>query len=97
MHLLSISEIAVDQAKNYAAEDADITYRLWEIMRVLLIKNSLYDFYFYIEKPLIKVIAEMEISGCKIDNTKLTKLSKAQADYIGVDSQGPFKTDSYRY
>ena len=28
---------------------------------------------------------------------KLTKLSKAQADYIGVDSQGPFKTDSYRY
>ncbi len=70
------SEIPVNQAKDYAAEDADITYRLWEILKVLLIKNSLYDFYFYIERPLINVIADMEISGCKIDNVKLTKLSK---------------------
>ena len=69
------SEVSADKAKNYAAEDADVTYRLWEILKILLIKEGLYDFYFYVEKPLIEVIAEMEISGCKVDNPKLTKLS----------------------
>ncbi len=91
------SEIAVDQAKNYAAEDADITYRLWEIMRVLLIKNSLYDFYFYIEKPLIKVIAEMEISGCKIDNTKLTKLSKEFSERMLFIEEKIFKVSKEKF
>ena len=41
-------------AKEYASEDADVTYRLWEILKLELIKNKLYSFYFYIERPLIK-------------------------------------------
>ncbi len=70
------SEIPIEDAKDYAAEDADITFRLWEILKILLIKDDLYDFYYYIEKPLIEVISEMEISGCKIDNVKLNDLSR---------------------
>ena len=60
---------------NYAAEDSDVTFRLWEILKLELIKNKLYEFYFYIEKPLIEIIALMEINGCKINNNHLTKLS----------------------
>ena len=53
-----------------------MTFRLWEILKINLIKNNLYNFYFYIERPLIEVIAEMEIVGCKIDNAQLSNLSK---------------------
>ena len=76
------SEIPIEIAKDYAAEDADITFRLWEILKILLIKDNLYDFYYYIEKPLIGVIAEMELWGCKIDNIKLKELSKEFSEKI---------------
>ncbi len=70
------SEVPVESALYYAAEDADVTYRLWEILKIKLIQDDLYNFYFYVEKPLIEVIAEMEISGFKIDNIQLNKLSE---------------------
>ena len=85
------SEVSVDEAKNYAAEDADVTYRLWEILKILLIKEELYDFYFYVEKPLIQVIAEMEIAGCKVDNPKLTKLSGEFSEKMSMIEREIFK------
>ena len=72
---ISFADVPIENARVYAAEDADLTFRLWEILKIQLIKNNLYHFYFYIEKPLIEVISKMEISGFKIDNTKLSKLS----------------------
>ncbi len=72
---ISFSEVSIEIAKDYAAEDADLTFRLWEILKIRLIENKLYHFYFYIEKPLIEVISKMEISGFKIDNLQLSKLS----------------------
>ena len=72
---IAFDEVDIHAAKNYAAEDADVTYRLWEILKLNLIKDKLFDFYFYLERPLIEVIVSMENSGCKIDNTVLKKLS----------------------
>ena len=72
---ISFEDVKIKSALNYAAEDADVTYRLWEILKIELIKNKLYDFYFYIEKPLVEIIAIMEINGCKIDNKQLRNLS----------------------
>ena len=74
----------VEIAKNYAAEDSDVTFRLWEILKLELIKNKLYEFYFYIEKPLIETIALMEINGCKINNNHLTKLSNEFSEKIEI-------------
>ncbi len=85
------SEVSANEAKNYAAEDADVTYRLWEILKILLIKEELYDFYFYVEKPLIGVIAEMEITGCKVDNPKLTKLSGEFSEKMSMIEKEIFK------
>ena len=67
--------VNINDAMNYAAEDADITYRLWEILRKKLIKEKLFSFYFYIERPLIQVIKRMEIYGIKVDFGFLEKLS----------------------
>ena len=66
----------MNSALEYAAEDADITFRLWKILKEKLLKDKLYSFYFYIEKPLIEIILDMEITGIKVDEKKLEKLSK---------------------
>ena len=76
--------VDVEIAKNYAAEDSDVTFRLWEVLKLELIKNKLYEFYFYIEKPLIETIALMEINGCKINNNHLTKLSNEFSEKIEI-------------
>ncbi len=60
----------------YAAEDSDITFRLWEILKLELIKNKLYYFYFYIERQLIEIVGMMEINGCKVNNEHLKKTSE---------------------
>ena len=66
----------LNDALLYLAEDSDITFRLWEILKLELIKNKLYYFYFYIERQLVEIIGMMEINGCKVDNEHLKKTSE---------------------
>ena len=70
------------KATNYACEDADITLRLWKIFKNLLVKNKLVKVYEYIERPLIKVILEMETNGIKINKIKLEELSSNFSDQL---------------
>ena len=72
---VNFSEVSLSDALNYAAEDSDVTFRLWEILRIELIQNNLFHFYFYVEKKLIEIVSMMEISGCKINNEHLRKIS----------------------
>ena len=72
---LNFSEVDVKLAKNYAAEDADITYRLYKLFENKLKIEKLNDIYEIFEKPLIEILAKMEISGVKIDEKFLKKLS----------------------
>jgi DNA polymerase-1 len=60
----------------YAAEDADITYRLYKIFSKNLKLEKLTNIYEIFEKPLIKILAFMEIEGIKIDNMFLNILSE---------------------
>ena len=69
-------EIDINDAKKYASEDSDVTHRLWSKFKKELIKQKLYSFYFYIERPLINVIAEMEIIGIKVDFNVLKTLAE---------------------
>ncbi len=70
------SQVSLNDALLYAAEDSDITFRLWEILKLELIKNKLYYFYFYIEKQLVEIVSMMEINGCKVNNEHLKKTSQ---------------------
>ena len=73
---INFSEVEINQAMEYAAEDADITYRLYKIFTKNLNNEKLTKIYEIFEKPLIKILAFMEIHGVKIDNKFLKDLSK---------------------
>ena len=72
---INFSQVKIDVAKDYAAEDADITYRLYKIFNKSLKSEKLMNIYELFEKPLIKILAQMEINGIKLDNAFLKKLS----------------------
>ena len=72
---INFSEVDVNIAKDYAAEDADITYRLYKIFSNSLKIENLTNIYEIFEKPLIKILAKMEILGIKLDEKSLKKLS----------------------
>ncbi|MDA7811365.1 DNA polymerase I [Candidatus Pelagibacter sp.] len=73
---INFSDVELDKAMEYAAEDADITYRLYKIFSKNLKLEKLTNIYEIFEKPLIKILAFMEIEGIKIDNTFLKMLSE---------------------
>ena len=72
---INFSEVDINVAKDYAAEDADITYRLYKNFNKLLKSENLKNIYEIFEKPLIKILAFMEINGIKLDEKFLKKLS----------------------
>ncbi len=72
---INFKDVDVVKAKDYAAEDADITYRLYKIFEKSLKSEKLITIYEIFEKPLIKILAFMEISGVKINNQFLKSLS----------------------
>ena len=72
---INFSEVDLNSAKNYAAEDADITYRLYKIFTQNLKNEKLNSIYEIFEKPLIKILALMEIKGIKVNKDFLRSLS----------------------
>ena len=72
---ISFGEVDIEKAKDYAAEDADITFRLYKKFRKSLKDEKLINIYEIFEKPMIKILALMEIEGIKIDNKFLKILS----------------------
>ena len=73
---INFSEVEIEAAKNYAAEDADITFRLYKIFKESLKKEKMTSLYEIFEKPLVEILSMMEISGVKIDEKFLKELSK---------------------
>ena len=73
---INFSEVKVEVAKDYAAEDADITFRLYKKFLINLKNEKLMNIYETFEKPLIKILAHMEINGIKLDKKFLNKLSE---------------------
>ena len=72
---ISFAEVALDKACAYAAEDADITLRLWQVIKSRLIAEKKVTLYETIERPLIPVLVAMEERGIKLDMPKLKELS----------------------
>ena len=73
---INFSDVELDKATEYAAEDADITYRLYKIFSKNLKLEKLTNIYEIFEKPLIKILAFMEIEGIKVDYKFLKILSE---------------------
>jgi DNA polymerase-1 len=67
--------VKLDHATCYAAEDADVTLRLYEILRPRLVREGLLTVYETLERPLPAVLAQMEGHGIRIDPDRLRHLS----------------------
>ncbi|MBI4031840.1 MAG: DNA polymerase I, partial [Proteobacteria bacterium] len=72
---IGFAEVPLDKATDYAAEDAEITLRLWHILKSRIARERMSAVYEDIERPLIPIIAQMEMTGVKIDPDALRKLS----------------------
>ena len=73
---LNFSDVDLKSATEYAAEDADITLRLYEILNERVTEENLEKIYEVFEKPMIKILSKLETSGIKVDDAYLKKLSK---------------------
>ena len=73
---LNFSDIKLDKATEYAAEDADVTLRLYENLKERLDEEKLNKIYEYFEKPMVKLLSKLEYNGIKVDANHLKKLSK---------------------
>ena len=71
---INFSEVELQKAMEYSAEDADITYRLYKIFNKNLKIEKLTNIYEIFEKPLIEILALMEIEGIRIDSEFLKKV-----------------------
>jgi len=72
---LNFTDIDIAKATEYAAEDADITLRLYENLKDRLDEEKLNKIYEYFEKPMVKLLAKLEFNGIKVDASQLKKLS----------------------
>ena len=73
---ISFKQVPINKATEYSAEDADVTFRLYKIFAKRLKKEKLVNIYELFEKPLVTLLAKMEIEGIKIDSISLKKLSQ---------------------
>lgn len=74
--LESLATVPVEKVAEYAAEDADVTYRLYETFAPRLKKDSLEKVFYELEMPLVPVLAEMEATGIKLDCDYLEKMAQ---------------------
>ena len=94
---LNFSEVDIELAKNYAAEDADVTLRLYNLFFQNLRSEKLLQIYENFEKPMVEILAQMEIHGVKIDNIFLGKLSEKFSKKIEKLEKDIFKITKSKF
>ena len=71
----TFAKVPIADATAYSAEDADITLRLWEVLKARLPADRMTTVYETLERPLLPILVEMERTGIKIDRNILARLS----------------------
>jgi DNA polymerase-1 len=72
---ITFDKVPLEKATEYAAEDADVTLRLWRRLKPRLSRESATRVYELVDRPLVPVIADMESAGILVDRPELAKLS----------------------
>lgn len=70
------SSVALPAAVNYAAEDADIAWRLREVLDKQLTERGMHRLFDEVEMPLVRILADMELTGVKLDPKKLEEFDR---------------------
>lgn len=85
---ITFDRVPVEDAVPYAAEDADITLRLWQTLKPRLHRAQVTTVYETLERPLVPVLAAMERTGVKVDRDTLSRMSNAFAQKMaGLEAE----------
>ncbi len=79
---ITFDRVAIEDAVKYAAEDADITLRLWQLFKPQLHRARVTTVYETLERPLVPVLADMERTGITVDRDVLSRMSNAFAQKL---------------
>ncbi|MCX5613808.1 DNA polymerase I [Bombella saccharophila] len=85
---IAFTQVPLDKATAYAAEDADVTLRLWKILRLTLPRQKATALYEEMERPLITVLEGMEDAGIRVDAEELRRLSEDFATRMAEMEEG---------
>ena len=98
---ITFDRVPIDDAVKYAAEDADIALRLWQVLKPRLHAARVTTVYETLERPLIPVLAAMERSGIRVERDTLSRMSNVFAQKMaGLEAEihdlagGPFNVQS---
>ncbi len=78
----NFSDVSIEEAGKYSAEDADVTYRLYEKLSEKMRKSELEKVFYSVEMPLVEVLSTMEMNGVYVDVEYLNEISKRYADIL---------------
>ena len=81
---LRFNQVELKTATAYAAEDADVTLRLWHALKPRLSAEQATRVYERVDRPLIPVLARMEMRGIKVDREELARMSAEFSDGIAA-------------
>ncbi len=81
---IPFGEVPLPRATEYAAEDADVTWRLHRLLKPRLSEESATQVYERVDRPLVPVVAQMERHGIRVDRERLAGLSATFAEQIGA-------------
>ncbi len=85
---ITFDKVPISDAVPYAAEDADITLRLWQVFKPQLHVSKVTTVYETLERPLVPVLAKMEMDGIKVDRDTLSRMSNAFAQKMaGLEAE----------
>ena len=79
---ITFDQVPLEEACDYAAEDADITLRLHQLLKPRLVAEHMVTLYERLERPLAPVLARMEMAGIKVERAALARLSEDFAERI---------------
>jgi DNA polymerase-1 len=85
---ISFAHVPLDKATAYAAEDAEVTWRLWHKLSQRLAQERVTRVYQLVDRPLVPVVAGMERQGIKVDREQLSRLSGSFSQSIaGLEAE----------
>lgn len=85
---ITFDQVPVDEATKYAAEDADITLRLWQFLKPGLPAKKVTTVYETLERPMVPVLKQMETHGIKVDRDTLSRMSNGFAQKMaGLEAE----------
>jgi DNA polymerase-1 len=83
----TMDAVPVERVAKYSCEDADITWRLYELLAERLREQNLEDLYRKLEHPLIDVLVELEFNGIAVDSAALGALSQELAETLAIEEK----------